>query len=69
MGKFFQIFAYAVTIIIGGLLIIFKDGHIEIVCIACNGFLTNLFGTVAILTGIIGLAGTIASKRAITSGR
>jgi len=66
MSRLFQVFAYVFAIAIGAYLFLFtSDGHIIKICIACNFFLQNLFAVVSILTGVIGLVGTISSKKAI----
>jgi len=66
MGRLFQVFAYAFSIVIGAYLLLFtSDGHIIKICIACNSFLQNAFAVVSILTGFIGLAGTISSRKAV----
>jgi hypothetical protein len=69
MGRLFQVFAYAFSILIGAFLFILtSDGHIIKICIACNSFLQNLFAVVSILTGVIGLVGTISSSK-VVAGR
>jgi len=66
MSRLFQVFAYVFAIAIGAFIFIFtSDGHILKICIACNSSLQNLFAAVSILTGVVGLVGTIASKKAI----
>lgn len=66
MGKLFQVFAYVFAIAIGAYLFLFtSDGHIIKICIACNSVLQNLFAVVSILTGVIGLIGTLSSKKVI----
>ena len=69
MNRSFQIFAYVFSIIIGGLLLVFRNGHIDVFCIKCNSWIVNLFSIVAIVTGIVGLLGTIASGKALANGR
>lgn len=39
-------------IIIGGLMIIFWDGHIIIECIRCGALLTRLLGVISIVLGV-----------------
>jgi hypothetical protein len=39
-------------IIVGGLMIIFYDGHIVIECIKCGSLLTRLFGVISIGLGL-----------------
>jgi len=66
MGRLFQVFAYAFSIVIGAYLLLFtSDGHIIKICIACNFFLQNVLAVVSILSGLIGLAGTISSRKAV----
>ena len=66
MGRLFQVFVYAFSVVIGAYLLLFtSDGHIIKVCIACNFFVQDVLAVVSIVTGLIGLAGTISSKKAI----
>ena len=59
----FQAFAYVILIIVGSLLIsITEDGHIRIICIACHSGIFNIFGVISILTGVIGLVQSFATK-------
>ena len=44
-------------IIIGGLMIIFYDGHIIIECIRCGVLVTRLLGLVSIVLGVALLVG------------
>jgi hypothetical protein len=46
-------------IIIGGLMIIFYNGHIIVECIACGALVTRILGVVSIVLGV----GTLISGR------
>ena len=64
MKRSFQAFAYVFLVIIGGYLFGFTaDGRIIKICIACNSLFTIVTGLIAMFTGLIGLAGTVWSKR------
>ena len=70
MNKSFQAFAYVALVIVGGFMFGFTaDGHIVKICIACNSLIENVLGIVAMVTGIIGLAGTVSSKKTALTGR
>ena len=69
MNRLFQVFAYAVLIIVGGFMFgITSDGHLIKICIACNSFLTNFFGVISMITGIFGVVGVANSKRTVVNG-
>ena len=46
-------------IIIGGLMIIFYNGHIIVECIACGALVTRILGVVSIVLGV----GTLIAGR------
>jgi hypothetical protein len=57
------VFAAVFMIIIGGLMIIFYNGHIIVECIACGALLTRILGAVSIVLGV----GTLISGRSAGS--
>ena len=64
MKRSFQVFAYVFLVIIGGYMFGFTaDGRIIKICIACNSLFTTLTGIIAMFTGLVGLGGTIWSKK------
>ena len=70
MNKSFQILVYVFSVIVGGLMFIFtNDGRILKVCIACNSFVEDIFGIASIVLGVVGLSGTIFSKKTEINGR
>ena len=69
MKRSFQAFAYVFLVIIGGYMFGFTpDGRIIKICIACNSLFTIITGIVAMLTGLVGLAGTVWSKKETFNG-
>ena len=51
MPKFITTLAAVWIIIIGGLMIIFYNGHIIVECIACGALLTRVLGVISIVLG------------------
>jgi hypothetical protein len=63
----FPLLAYVWSILIGALLLIFGvNGHIIVVCIACNSVLINIAAGISIVVGLVGIFNSVG-PRAVAS--